>query len=199
MLIRRLAACVCVLLCTLGCRHDGLPKSEADVEKWSTACANRLVAEAAEWYDGLDTTLSEDELSFSVEVFLSTAGWLKTYRLVMDRQGVAIDVTWDNEFWDAASAVMSADALKKWKVYSVRTLDQVLVATGIMPPRSWSDVSALPVLATIATNSGMPPEAAMSTLDRLIPLPVRKPVTIRLLTVMPEFPIVADFAQSPSR
>lgn len=184
---------VVFLLCLAGCSNQDLPTTQADVEKWSRACADRLIVEARRWYDGIKPGITEAQFAFDVQAFLATAGWLKTYRVVMDPQGIPIDVTWDNDFWDAAASFLPAEAMTEWKVYSVGVLDAVRVATGVSPPRSWSDPAAMPVLTTVAENSGMPPEAAMASLDRLIPLPERKPITLKLRTLMPRFPDAAAF------
>jgi len=190
-------SCAALLLCILGCNNRGLPTSEADVEKWSKACAPRLIVEARAWYDGIEQGLSDERFAFDVQAFLATAGWLKTYRLVMDAQGIPVDVTWDNAFWDAAAISMSAEAMTEWKTYSVNVLDAVRVATGISAPADWSDPAAAPVIATVAATSGMPPEAAMATLYRLIPLPEQRHVTLRLRTLLPTFPDAAAFPAPP--
>jgi len=156
-----------------------------------------LIFDAANWYDELDPMISESTFEFRVQEFLVMAGALKTYYGVMDQQGIVIDVTLESEFWNAAAAVMSADALKEWKAYSENVLDAVRVATGIIPPHSWSDASALPVLVTISSNSGMPTEAAMASVDRIIPLPQQKPVTLKLRTLMPRFPSAAALPHLP--
>ncbi|MDP6986877.1 MAG: hypothetical protein QGG74_02420 [Phycisphaerales bacterium] len=186
-----------LLFCLIGCTNPDLPTTEAGVKKWSKACADRLIVEARNWYEGTQPNISDEQFAFDVQAFLATAGSQKTYRLVMDRHGIPIDVTWDNDFWDAAASFMSAEEMKNWKVYSVRVLDAVCVATGVRPPHSWSDPAAMPVLSTVAAISGMPPEAAMASLDRLIPLPERRPVTLKLRTLMPQFPDAAVFPQSP--
>jgi hypothetical protein len=186
-----------LLFCLIGCTNPDLPTTEAGVKKWSKACADRLIVEARNWYEGTQPNISDEQFAFDVQVFLATAGSQKTYRLVMGRQGIPIDVTWDNDFWDAAASSMPAEAMKDWKIYSVRVLDAICVATGVRPPHSWSDPAAMPVLTTVAATSGMPPEAAMASLDRLIPLPERRPVTLKLRTLMPQFPDTAVFPQSP--
>jgi hypothetical protein len=186
-----------LLLCLFGCVNGDMPTTEAGVEKWSKDCADRLIVEARKWYDGIEPDLSDARFAFDVQAFLATAGSIKTYRLVMDAQGIPVDVTWDNDFWDAAASAMPKQAMKDWKIYSVSVLDAVRIATGISPPVAWSDPAAMPVLTTVAASSGVPPEAAMASLERLIPLPERNPVTLELRTIMPRFPDAATFPPPP--
>jgi len=194
---RSLTSFVALLLCLFGCANGDMPTTEAGVEKWSKACADRLIADARKWYDGIEPDLSDARFAFEVQAFLATAGSMKTYRLVMDAQGIPIDVTWDTDFWDAAASAMPKQTMKDWKIYSVSVLDAVRIATGISPPVAWSDLAAMPVLTTVAASSGLQQEAAMASLDRLIPLPERNPVTFKLRTLMPRFPAAATFPQPP--
>jgi hypothetical protein len=196
--VRSALCCAALLLCLFGCNSRELPSSEAEVEKWSKVCANRLIAEARVWYDGIEPGLSDKQFTVAVQAFLTTAGSLTTYRVVMDRQGFPADITWNDAFWDAAGSVMPEPVMAEWKVYSVDVLDAVRVATGIATPNDWTDATATPVVTTLAATSGMPPEAAIATLDRLIPLPDRKPFTLRIRTLMPRFPDAAMFPTAPS-
>jgi len=196
--VRSALWCAALLLGLFGCNSRELPSSGAEVEKWSRVCANRLIAEARVWYDGLEPGLSDKQFAVAVQAFLTRAGVLTAYREVMDQQGLLVDLTWNDAFWDAADLVMPEPVMAEWKVYSVDVLDAVRVATGIATPRNWADAAAAPVVSTLSATSGMPPEAAIATLDRLIPLPNRKHFTLRIRTLMPRFPDAALFPTAPS-
>jgi hypothetical protein len=97
----------------------------ARVRRTARNCAGRLIDEARKWYDGLQPKLSDERFAAEVQVMLAAAGWVHTYEVVLDAQGIPVDITWDQSFWDASSLVLDRDELKSWKVWSVDVFDAV--------------------------------------------------------------------------
>ncbi len=193
----RLRICGVVLLCVAACQQRDLPGDETGVKKWTGGCARRLISDAASWYNRLDPSIDQARLTAEIEVFLAAAGSLKAYRVVADATGRPVDLTWDEGYWEAAADAMSPEAMGRWKSFSVQVLSEVLVATGIRLPPSWTDVVASPVVEAIGEESGLGRVAAIQSLNRLLNLPAEAPVTARLRPLMPKFPEPAAFATPP--
>jgi hypothetical protein len=194
---RIVLACIVALLVGCGSEADR-GEEAARVRRITRNCSDRLISAGRDWYDGLQLGMSEERFAAEVQVLLDAAGWVRTYKIVLDDQGIPTDVTWNQEFWDAASLVMDLDELRVWKVWSVEILNEVRTATGIAAPPSWRGDAAKPTTHAIADESGVPLETAFASLEQFIPTSSQGVVTQRLRSLMSTFPAHELFQQPPS-
>ena len=194
---RTVLACIAALLVGCGGEADR-HKDAADMRRIARNCGDRLISAGRDWYDGLQLGMTDERFAGEVQVFLDAAGWVRTYEIVLDDQGIPTDVTWNQKFWDACSLVMNRDELSVWKVWSVEILNEVRIATGIVAPPSWRGDTAKPTAHAIANESGVPFETALASLEQFIPTSSRGVVTLRLRSLMSTFPAHELFQQPPS-
>ncbi len=195
-MIRALAWAVLLVLAGCGDGIDPEPERQ-EIRKTVRNCGWRLISEGRAWYDGLQPDLTPARFTAEVEVMVSTAGWIRTYEVVMDQYGVPVDVTWDQKYWDAASLVLTREELSTLKNWSVGILNAVRTATGVSAPDSWRSPEAAPTTHAIAEVAGVPLEAAIASLEQFIPVSSEGAVTQRLRSLMPSFPAKDRFLPFP--
>ena len=194
---RVVLVCFVALLVCCGSETDRSEEA-ASVRRITRNCGDRLISAGRDWYDGLQSGMSEERFAAEVQVFLDAAGWIRTYQIVLDDQGIPTDVTWSQAFWDKSSLVLNRDELRVWKVWSVEILNEVRTATGIAAPPSWRGDAAKPTTHAIADESGVPLETALASLEQFIPTSTHGVVTPRLRSLMSTFPDHELFQQPPS-
>jgi len=179
-----------------GC-HGGGPSDAAEAKAQAEASARQLITTSALWYDGLGSAPDADTIGLEIQSLAGEIGAIDGYRVLLDRGGAPVDVSWEQSFWDRASGVMDDETLREWKSYSVDVLNAVRFASGIASPETWSSPNVVPIVETVATDSGMTNAAIRASLERLIPLPHEGPTTVSLKSLMPTFPARCTFPRLP--
>jgi len=189
---------VIIFLCVAACGRSNMPDTREGIIRWARNCGNQLIVDAREWYNGLPGGLSADRLAVEVQAMFVDAGRFKTTQVVLDRGGVPVGVTWDQQFWDAAGRVMPEPEVRVWKMWSASVLNAAMVSAGLYAPKDWRDASARPVVEAISKSSGMGADAAIAALNRVVPLPWEGACVEQLKALMPVFPERQSFPATPN-
>jgi len=176
---------IAMLLCLSGC-SEARSFSQAEADKWVRQCGGRLLADAAEFYVSIPTDMPREQVLLRTQAFLAAESSILTLALKEDDDGRPVGLELREAFWNN---IVAPESVKmQWRNDTMLLVKQVLVATGIEVPGSWSSASAAPLRANLG-------DAFTSVVgQRLSP-----PWTARLRVLQPGFPPKQLFSWPPAQ
>jgi hypothetical protein len=165
---------VLALLCLSGC-SEPRSFSQAEAKKWVGQCGSRLLVDAAEFYTSIPTDMPRERVLLRVQSFLAAESSILTLALKEGEDGQPVGLELRAGFWNN---IVAPEAIKvQWRNETMLLVSQVLVATGIEVPSSWSATSAAPLRASLGdafdmaiSQHSMPPwTAQLRTLQHAFP------------------------------
>ena len=131
--------------------------------------------DAAAFYASIPTDMPREHVLARAQSFLAAESSILTLALKEGTDGQPVGLELRVEFWNN---IVAPEALKmQWRNETMLLVSQVLVATGIKVPGSWSAASAAPLRASlgnafdtaISQHSTPPWTAQLRTLQHAFP------------------------------
>jgi hypothetical protein len=137
---------IAMLLCLSAC-SEPRSFSQADAAKWVRQCGGRLLADAEAFYDSIPTDMPREQVLLRAQAFLAAESSILTLALKEGDDGQPVGLGLRPEFWNN---IVAPEAVKvQWRNDTMLLVSQVLVATGIEVPDSWSAASAAPLRTSL--------------------------------------------------